>query len=96
MSEKDIADLVYLETSRFDEREHLALLWVRATLTSPEGPPPELEKRFSDTFDKRERAHIMATMQAMCFSNLINNTLFGWIDRSRGASVDKQANACGV
>jgi len=79
MSQEEVRDLRGLDPSRFDEREHTALVWVRATLTSPEGAPPEIEEGFCSTFTTRERRHIIAAMKGMYFFNLTGNTLDTWL-----------------
>jgi hypothetical protein len=92
MSEGDIEDLVYLDRSRFDEREHLALSWVRAAVTSRDGAPAELDAGFSDEFDTRERRCIAATMQGMFISNLTTNTLLTWMQRLQGKRKEQPAS----
>jgi hypothetical protein len=72
-------DLRALDPSMFDERTYTALIWVRATLISPEGAPPEIEERFSNTFTPKERKHIIAAMKGMYFFNLTGNTLDTWL-----------------
>ena len=79
MSEEEIKDLRVLDPSKFDEREHAALTWVRATLTSPEGASPEIEERFSNAYTSRERKHVIAAMKGMYFFNLTGNTLDTWL-----------------
>ncbi len=75
MSAEDIENLVALEASKFDEREHVALSWVRATVSSPDGPDTKLAAAFRNEFSDRERKCIVATMQAQLVLNLIFNTL---------------------
>jgi hypothetical protein len=92
MSEGEIEDLVYLDRSRFDEREHLALSWVRAAVTSRDGAPVELDAGFRNVFDARERRCIVATMQGMFISNLTTNTLLTWMQRLQGKRKEQTAS----
>ena len=93
MSEGEIEDLAYLDQSKFDEKQHLALSWVRAAVTSREGPPFELAAAFQTEFDERERRCIVATAQGMFFTNLVTNTLFGRLLRPPGRREEQSACA---
>ncbi len=75
MSAEEIENLVSLEEAKFDARVHLALSWVRATVTSPDGAFPELDAAFRNEFSDRERKCIVATMQAQFVLNLVFNTV---------------------
>jgi hypothetical protein len=78
MSEKEIDDLVLLDPSCFDEREHAALTWVRSTLTVEAGANQEEVERFERAFTPSQRKYVIATMKGMYFVNLLNNTLERW------------------
>ena len=95
MSEGEIEDLAFLDQSKFDEREHLALSWVRATVTSRDGAAPELTAEFLAEFDARERRCIVATMQGMFFTNLVTNTMFGRMLRPPGRR-DERLTSCAL
>lgn len=84
-----------LEPERFDAREHAALSWVRETLTRREGPAAQTAERFERAFGERERAHIVATMKAMYFFNLIGNSADGWMRRLLGRGEEEPA-ACSL
>jgi hypothetical protein len=94
MSEEEMKDLRTLDGSRFDEREHIALCWVRAVLTDPEGAPRELEERFARAFTPREREYVVAAMKGMYFYNLAGNTLITWARRLFGLHEDGEMEAC--
>ena len=96
MSQEEIRDLRGLDPARFDEREHAALVWVRASLTSPEGAPPEIEERFRSTFTTRDRRHIIAAMKGMYFFNLAGNTLDTWLRRLFRRPDYRPETACPV
>ena len=96
MSEGEIRDLRVLDPSKFDEREYAALAWVRATLTSPEGAPPEIEDRFNSRFTPREREHIIAAMKGMYFFNLTGNTLDTWLRKLFRRPAYQSQNACSL
>ena len=87
-------DLRELDPSRFDEREYAALIWVRATLTNPEGAPPEIEERFASTYTPKERKHIIAAMKGMYFFNLLGNTTRIWIRKLLRLPENKPESAC--
>jgi hypothetical protein len=74
LSEEQLADLVSLDSSSFDGREHAALSWVRAFLTSPDGVPQEVTREFEAVFPPRERAYVRAAMKGMFCVNLAVNT----------------------
>jgi hypothetical protein len=78
MSEQEIDDLVLLDPSHFDDREHTALTWVRSTLTVEDGAAPEEIERFERAFTSSERKYVIASMKGMYFVNLLNNTLERW------------------
>ena len=84
MSREEMRDLVELDPSRFDEREHAALCWVRATLTQRDGAPEDVRERFEEAFGERDREYIIAAMKSMYFFNLAGNTLDGWMRRLIG------------
>jgi hypothetical protein len=82
MSREEVRALERLDPSRLDEREYIALTWVRASLTSPEGAPPEMEEKFMRTFSPRERKYIIASTKGMYFFNLVGNTMDDWVRRA--------------
>ncbi len=95
MSGEEMRDLVSLDPSRFDEREHAALCWVRATLTERDGAPADVREVFEGAFNERDREYIVAAMKSMYFFNLAGNTLDGWMRRLMGRGGG-QAAACAV
>ncbi|MHB8781404.1 MAG: hypothetical protein ACYC55_08470 [Candidatus Geothermincolia bacterium] len=70
-----------LDPSRFDPREWVALVWTRQLLTS--GVTEEMQRKFVDTFEPRERASIMALAQVMHLANLTGNTFLAALHRLR-------------
>jgi hypothetical protein len=96
LSEEKIKDLALLDPSRFEMSEYVALTWVRAFLTRPDGVPVEIEEEFQSVFTPRDREHIMAAMKGMFFINLAVNTNRGIRANLRGSSSDDQASSCRV
>ena len=94
MSGEELRDLVALDPSRFDEREHAALCWVRTTLTERDGAPAEVRERFEEAFDEREREHVIAAMKSMYFFNLAGNTLDGWMRQLLGGRREDPTADC--
>ncbi|MDY6797098.1 MAG: hypothetical protein SWK76_17725 [Actinomycetota bacterium] len=81
MSKEEIRSLEKLDPSGFDEREYIALSWVRSVLTMPDGPPPELDEALHTAFSARERRYIITAMKAVYFFNLLGNTAERWTRR---------------
>ncbi|MBN2028523.1 MAG: hypothetical protein JW854_17360 [Actinobacteria bacterium] len=86
-------DLVRLDPSRFDAREHAALCWVRETLTSIQGASEDTLGRFEEAFDERHREYVVATMKAMYFFNLLGNTAESLLLRLLGRD-EEQTEVC--
>jgi hypothetical protein len=82
MSKEEVKALERMDPSSLDEREYIALSWVRATLTRPEGAPPEMEAEFKRAFSSRERKYIIASTKGMYFFNLAGNTMDDWMRKA--------------
>ncbi|MFH1149559.1 MAG: hypothetical protein V1748_03700 [Actinomycetota bacterium] len=94
LSNEQVKDLARLDPERFDGREHIALIWVRHLLTSPEGVPLEVEEEFAAAFTPRERRHIQASMKGMFCTNLTVNTYRHLLKGRQGAAPEDTPVVC--
>ncbi|NPV59949.1 MAG: hypothetical protein HPY75_09825 [Actinobacteria bacterium] len=85
-------DLTTLDPAKFDPREHAALCWVKEMLTRREGASEGTARRFEETFDERERRHVIAAVKSMYFFNLAGNTLDRWLRLLTGRPPEPPAS----
>lgn len=96
MSGEQLDDLMRLDPSRFERREHAALSWVRAFLTCPGGVPGEIEREFQLLFTREEMEHVAAAMKSMFCVNLAVNTNRFLTGKLLGSTAPERESACRI
>ena len=70
-----------LDPSGLDERDYIALSWVRELLRNPSGVPKDIDDAFQRAYTPGERLLVMAAMKGMFFVNVSVNTFQGMLKR---------------
>lgn len=75
LSLEEIRRLRKLELDEFEDREYVALKWVRDFLTRPDGVPEDVEERFASAFAPSEQLYVKTAMKCMFCINLLMNAI---------------------